>query len=39
MMFQRKCDKVLLGVTLVLLGIGALLVYSSTSVVTPTLAK
>jgi cell division protein FtsW len=39
MMFQRKCDKVLLGVTLVLMGIGALMVYSSTSVVTPTLAK
>jgi cell division protein FtsW len=35
MNFERKCDRWLLAVTLVLVGIGVVMVYSSTSVVTP----
>jgi cell division protein FtsW len=35
MNFESKCDRWLLVVTLVLLGIGVLMVYSSTSVVAP----
>jgi cell division protein FtsW len=39
MTLERNCDKWLLIVTLLLMGMGVLMVYSSTSVVTPSLAK
>ncbi len=39
MTFERKCDRWLLAVTLLLVAIGVVMVYSSTSVVTPSLAK
>jgi len=39
MTLDRKCDRVLLAATFILMGVGILMVYSSTSVITPTLAK
>jgi cell division protein FtsW len=39
MTVERKCDRWLLFITLFLTGMGVLMVYSSTSVVTPSLAK
>lgn len=39
MTFERKCDRWLLAVTLLLVAIGVVVVYSSTSVITPSLAK
>jgi cell division protein FtsW len=39
MTVERKCDRWLLIITLLLTGMGVLMVYSSTSVVTPSLAK
>lgn len=39
MTFESNYDRWLLAVTLVLVGIGVLMVYSSTSVITPSLAK
>lgn len=39
MTVEKNCDRWLLIITLLLMGMGVLMVYSSTSVVTPSLAK